>query len=245
MMTYSFMCVNKAIPIHASTEFTAFRDFQNFKKRRGDLPTQLEGDAVDVRGLMHRDGSVFSTVSLEDLRNPNQLYVSLGAKTVVGLPFKDIATSDSIYLPEVPPVEDAASRRTLKRLQEVGVGVLADIEKLVLTPIDNSVAITPLTSLSAGLPALPQGSIRYAISVTGTEDAALYQKLAELQKAEPRIALLIINVPAPTSNVHASRRVFQLLSDNNLSLPVVHQISLDVKDKDQLIFVIYQSCLWS
>eukprot|EP01042_Synura_sphagnicola_P003287 gene3287-4068_t len=138
---------------------------------------------------MHRDGSVFSTVSLEDLRNPNQLYVSLGAKIVV------------------PPVEDAASRRTLKRLQEVGVGVLADIEKLVLTPIDNSVAITPLTSLSA----------------------------AELQKAEPRIALLILNVPAPTSNVHASRRVFQLLSNNNLSLPVVHQISLDVKDKDQLI----------
>jgi len=160
MMTYSFMCVNKAIPIHASTEFTAFRDFQNFKKRRGDLPTQLEGDAVDVRGLMHRDGSVFSTVSLEDLRNPNQLYVSLGAKTLFGLPFKDIATSDSIYLPEVPPVEDAASRRTLKRLQEAGVGVLADIEKLVLTPIDNSVTITPHTSLSAGLPALTQGSIR-------------------------------------------------------------------------------------
>eukprot|EP01042_Synura_sphagnicola_P008463 gene8463-10848_t len=197
------MYVNKAIRIHASTESTASRDFQNFKKRRGDLPTQLGGDAVDVRGLMHRDGSVFSTVSLEDLRYPNQLYVSLGAKTVVGLPFKDIATSDSIYLPEVPPVEDAASRRTLKRLQEVGVGVLADIETLVLTPIDNSVAITPLASLSAGLPALPQESIRgYAISVTGTEDAALYLKLAELQKAEPRIALLIINVPAPTSNVH-------------------------------------------
>jgi len=151
---------SKYSAIPAWTESTASRDFQNFKKRRGDLPSQLEGDKVDVRGLMHRDGSVFSTVSLEDLRNPNQLYVSLGAKTLFGLPFKDIATSDSIYLPEVPPVEDAASRRTLKRLQEAGVGVLADIEKLVLTPIDNSVTITPHTSLSAGLPALTQGSIR-------------------------------------------------------------------------------------
>ena len=30
---------------------------------------------------------------------------------VVGMPFKDIATSDSIYLPEVPAVGDAASRK--------------------------------------------------------------------------------------------------------------------------------------
>jgi hypothetical protein len=30
---------------------------------------------------------------------------------VVGMPFKDIATTDSIYLPEVPEVGDAASRK--------------------------------------------------------------------------------------------------------------------------------------
>lgn len=30
---------------------------------------------------------------------------------VVGMPFKDIATTDSIYLPEVPAVTDTASRK--------------------------------------------------------------------------------------------------------------------------------------
>jgi hypothetical protein len=30
---------------------------------------------------------------------------------VVGMPFKDIATTDSIYLPEVPAVGDTASRK--------------------------------------------------------------------------------------------------------------------------------------
>ena len=36
------------------------RNFMEFTKRRGTLPAQMEGDAVDVRGFMHRDGSVFS-----------------------------------------------------------------------------------------------------------------------------------------------------------------------------------------
>ena len=36
---------------------------------------------------------------------------------VVGMPFKDIATSDTLYLPRVPPKSDAAGRKALKRLQ--------------------------------------------------------------------------------------------------------------------------------
>ena len=50
------------------------RDFMQFTKRRGVLPGQMDGDPVDVRGLMHRDGSVFSVVTLEDLKMPDQLY---------------------------------------------------------------------------------------------------------------------------------------------------------------------------
>ena len=71
------------------------RDFQ----KSAELPSQLDGDMFDVRGMMHRDGSVFSAVSLEDLKNPELLYNNLGAKMVVGM-LKDIATTDSIYLPE-------------------------------------------------------------------------------------------------------------------------------------------------
>ena len=50
------------------------RDFMNFNKRRGTLPGQMEGDPVDMRGLMHRDGSVFSVVTLDDLKKPEALY---------------------------------------------------------------------------------------------------------------------------------------------------------------------------
>lgn len=43
--------------------------------------------------------------------NPIYFPLHIGAKMVVGMPFKDIATTDSIYLPEVPAVTDTASRK--------------------------------------------------------------------------------------------------------------------------------------
>lgn len=74
-----------------------------FSRRRGPLPAQKEGDQIDVRGFLHRDGSVLSSLSLGALKNtpPEELYKQLGAKLAVGMPFKDVATVDSIYLPEV------------------------------------------------------------------------------------------------------------------------------------------------
>jgi hypothetical protein len=49
----------------------------------------------------HRDGTVYSAVTLAELAAPEQLYRKLGAKLVVGMPFKDIATSDGVFLREV------------------------------------------------------------------------------------------------------------------------------------------------
>jgi (E)-4-hydroxy-3-methylbut-2-enyl-diphosphate synthase len=131
--------------IPAWTETT--RDFMNFSKRKGDLPVQIEGDAIDIRGMMHRDGSVFSSVSLADLKNPDTLYRSLGSKMVVGMPFKDIATSDSIYLPEVPASDDSVARKVIKRLQDVAVGVIAPIAELQKAPLSGSVAVVELADI--------------------------------------------------------------------------------------------------
>jgi (E)-4-hydroxy-3-methylbut-2-enyl-diphosphate synthase len=44
---------------------------------------------------------VFSAVPLSELAQPEALYRKLGAKLVVGMPFKDIATSDSIFMRQV------------------------------------------------------------------------------------------------------------------------------------------------
>ncbi len=45
------------------------------------------------------------------------MYRALGAKLVVGMPFKDIATSDSLFLRSLPEASDNAGQRALRRLQ--------------------------------------------------------------------------------------------------------------------------------
>ena len=54
---------------------------------------------------------------LQDLEGAEGTYKRLGAKLVVGMPFKDIATSDTLLMHSVPSRQDAAGRRALKRLQ--------------------------------------------------------------------------------------------------------------------------------
>eukprot|EP00597_Dinobryon_sp_UTEXLB2267_P015824 CAMPEP_0170117650 /NCGR_PEP_ID=MMETSP0020_2-20130122/13139_1 /TAXON_ID=98059 /ORGANISM="Dinobryon sp., Strain UTEXLB2267" /LENGTH=667 /DNA_ID=CAMNT_0010346295 /DNA_START=244 /DNA_END=2250 /DNA_ORIENTATION=+ len=223
-----------AIPAWEET----IRDVTSFSRRRGDLPAQQEGDVVDVRGFLHRDGSVLCSVSLETLQKmqPEELYRQLGAKLVVGMPFKDVATVDSIYLPQVPATSDSASRRVLKRLQEVSVGVVAPIAELNLNPLPNAIALVTLEDLAnQGLPPLPSMAVRYAVKLTGIEPAEMYTKLSA---AGNKVVMALLEVPAHVSRVHASRRAFQLLHNNQVNLPVIHSLAFPkqkMTDKDQLI----------
>jgi (E)-4-hydroxy-3-methylbut-2-enyl-diphosphate synthase len=177
---------------------------------------------------------------LADLKNnADILYRNLGCKLVVGMPFKDIATSDSIYLPEVPPVDDSNSRKVLKRLTDVAVGIIAPYDELKQKPLPNSVAIVTLEAINkqynGALPPLPSGSIRYAIKVTGIEPTEYYKCLSNLHNNDGNslTSMLIVEVPNHVSRVHASRRVFQLLGENSNNLPVIHSLAFDsMKDKD-------------
>ena len=130
-----------AVPTYVDT-----RDITSFARRQGDLPAQREGDPVDVRGFANRDGSVISVVSPEMFTKENAayLYQELGCKTAVGMPFKDIATSDSIYMRTVPPSSDKEGRTALRRLMEVNVGVIVPAEELEKDPLDNAVALMSL-----------------------------------------------------------------------------------------------------
>lgn len=60
--------------------------------------------------------SILLVSTVQDLKRPEVMFKALGAKLAVGMPFKDIATSDSILLREVPAADDAEARRALRRL---------------------------------------------------------------------------------------------------------------------------------
>jgi (E)-4-hydroxy-3-methylbut-2-enyl-diphosphate synthase len=127
-------------------KYSDTRDITSFSRRQAELPAQREGDEVDVRGFANRDGSVFSVVTPEMLTKESipYLYQELGCKTAVGMPFKDIATSDSIFMREIPRSTDVAPRTALRRLLEAGVGVIVPAEELYKEPLKNSVALMNL-----------------------------------------------------------------------------------------------------
>lgn len=130
----------------AVQKYVDTRDITSYSRRHGALPEQQEGDDIDVRGFLNRDGSVIAAVTPEMLakNNVQYLYKELGCKLAVGMPFKDIATVDSILMKELPEVDDADARLALKRLIEVSMGVIVPAAELEAKPLENAVALMDL-----------------------------------------------------------------------------------------------------
>ncbi|PIA37398.1 hypothetical protein AQUCO_03000174v1 [Aquilegia coerulea] len=198
------------------------RRYFDFQRRSGQLPLQKEGDEVDYRGVLHRDGSVLMSVSLDQLKTPELLYKSLAAKLVVGMPFKDLATVDSILVRELPPLDDIDARLALKRLIDVSMGVLTPLSEQLTKPLPNAIVVVNLKELSSGAyKLLPEGT-RLAVSVRGDEP---YEELDILKDVDA--VMLLHHLPSTeekVSRVHAARRLFDYLEDNALTFPVIHHI---------------------
>ncbi|GFQ00270.1 4-hydroxy-3-methylbut-2-en-1-yl diphosphate synthase chloroplastic [Phtheirospermum japonicum] len=177
------------------------RRYFDFQRRTGQLPLQKEGEEVDYRGVLHRDGSVLMSVSLDQLKAPELLYKSLAAKLIVGMPFKDLATVDSILLRELPAEDD---------------------KDALTKPLPNALVMVTLNELSTGAhKLLPEGT-RLVVSVRGDEP---YDELKILKTTDA--VMILHDLPYSEdkiSRVHAARRIFEYLSENSLDFPVIHHI---------------------
>lgn len=223
-----------SVPWQSPVPFTeTVRDYLKFERRQGDLVTQKEDDTVDLRQVLHRDGSVLARVSLEELRSPEALYVELGCKLAVGMPFKDVATVDSIILDEVPPADDQEARRTLKRLQDAGLGVIAPVADLKACAVPASIALYTIEEALAAKDAgegLPEGALRSVVTLTAEEDDETLGRLKELDAI-----FLMIKCNDGVSRVHASRRVFEFLARDKLNFPVIHHLTFGAMDSNNLL----------
>lgn len=211
------------------------RHYFDFQRRSGQLPLQKEGEEVDYRNVLHRDGSVLMSVSLDQLKAPELLYRSLAAKLVVGMPFKDLATVDSILLRELPAVEDAEARLALKRLVDISMGVLTPLSEQLTKPLPHAIVLVNLDELSSGAhKLLPQGT-RLAVTLRGDESCEQLDTL----KGVDDITMLLHSVPygeEKTGRVHAARRLFEYLQANGLNFPVIHHIEFPKStNRDDLV----------
>jgi (E)-4-hydroxy-3-methylbut-2-enyl-diphosphate synthase len=199
-----------------------YRHYFDFQRRTGQLPLQKEGEEVDYRGALHRDGSVLMSVSLDQLKMPELLYRSLAAKLVVGMPFKDLATVDSILLRELPPVDDDDSRLALKRLIDISMGVITPLSEQLTKPLPNAMVLVNLKEISTGAyKLLPEGT-RLVVSVRGDEPNEELEILKDIDAT-----MLLHDLPFTEDKigrVHAARRLFEYLSENSLNFPVIHHI---------------------
>ena len=135
----------------AVKKYVDTRDVTSFARRQSVLPQKKEGESVDAGLFLNSAGSVISVVDPDMLSKDNvpYLYQQLGCKTAVGMPFKDIATSDSILLRTIPPSTDTVARTGLRRLMEVNVGVIVPAEELEKDPVPSAVALMSLTDAIA------------------------------------------------------------------------------------------------
>lgn len=209
------------------------RNFAVFDRRNGTLPEQREGETLDYRSLLHRDGSVITPITPADLANPEILYSKIGAKMVVGMPFKDIATSDTLFMREIPAADDETARQALRRLAEVGVHVMAPVAALEATPLPGAVAILTLKDFAAGRTDLPEGVTRFAVSIDGTES---HDDIAKLNGAGAVMAMLEIAEDKGLSRVHSARFVFEGLAKANCDIPVIHhKVFAPEADTDEVV----------
>ena len=204
--------------------FTDTRDVTSYSRREVQLPDQREEDAMDFRGLLHRDGSVISVVTAEMLESPNSFYKAIGAKTAVGMPFKDIATSDSLFLTEVPTSEVGLT--ALRRLQESNVGVLARVEALEENPLPNAVAVVDLKE--AATRALPECAKRMALVAYGDESDEILASIKDLDSV-----MLIVKPLESISRLKASRRISEAVKANDLQIPMIHHYTASTAETQE------------
>merc|ERR1719316_596793 len=189
------------------------RPITSFTRREVTLAPSIYTDEFQA---LHRDGSVLTAVSASDLEDEQGLYVKLGMKTAVGMPFKDVASSDSIVLSEVP--SDKTQLRTLSRLQTAGVGVVVPASVLRETPLEGAIALVD------GGEATPECARAAALRLTGAETDA--ELAAASERKDVAFAIVDIDV-ANLSRTHAARRVFHHLKANDCAYPAILRLGYD------------------
>lgn len=227
----------------AVPEFKDNRDIFAYSKRKGNLPVKTkEKDTAkdyDYSTILHRDGSVISMVSSEAFSQPDQLYANLGCKTAVGMPFKDIATSDSIFIRELPADDNEVAFTTIRRLQESGVGILAPKNILDNTPVKGVLPVLTMKEYQNEISSIVS---RFVVTLDGTESdedlTTLFNTKTETNDNDDKSPeFLLINIDNNLSRVHAARRIFTLLKETKSTFAAIHHMVYNKENltKDEII----------
>lgn len=215
----------------AVQKYVDTRDVTSYSRRVGDLPEKKEGEKVDVSLFLNPNGSQISAILPKMLSQDSApyLYKELGFKSAVGMPFKDIATSDSIYMRTLPEADNTNARTALRRMMEVGTGVIVPAAELEKNPLENAVALVSLADALESNGKLPEGAIRLAVEIDGTEDDDAIAKVKDLDPT-----MVFISIDSGLSQLHAARRIFEIFKANDITVPAIHHYKTTADNSNDL-----------
>lgn len=160
---------------------------------------------------LHRDGTVFATVSEGDLQRPD-FFRMIGCEVVLGRPKIKATTLDSIVLMEQP--KERTSYDVLNKLLELGVGVVSPF------PIQGAKQLIKLE----------QASKEYAgqaVLVDGGSPAS-WEPLKAIQPS------LLIFTPK-TSPVHETRQFVDWIKEAKITAPVILHFKVKAQGEEAVL----------
>ena len=76
---------------------------------------------------------------------------------------------------------------------------------------------------------VPEGAIRLAVEIDGTEDDETIAKVKDLDPV-----MVFVSIDSELSQLHASRRVFEIFKANDITSPAIHHYKTNAGDSNKL-----------
>ena len=98
----------------------------------------------------------------------------------------------------------------------------------MFTSVPPSSVQTPSFVVKSGVQ-LPAGAVRLAVEIDGSEDDATIAKVKDLDPL-----MVSICISDELSQLHASRRVFEIFKSNDIKVPAIHHYRTTASDSNEL-----------
>lgn len=171
---------------------------------------------------MHRDGSVFISADINDLKSP-YLYKELGCESALGRPKLKMNTSDCVIIQAKP--KDELASQNLKNLQEIGVSVFSKSLETEYFPLFTFQDFA--IEVQKNKFALTQAEKPLAVIIQQESE----EKWALLESLPPSVIFL-----SPLTNrLHYARKFFNWLQRKKISIPVILSFRYECLKEDLII----------
>ncbi len=195
-----------------------YRNIEAIERRSVILPKNFS---------MHRDGTVMSGASSNDLKDPD-FYKKLGCDTQMGHPKLKTSTADCIVLSE--KFSSPQIIQTIKDLKDLGVGILSK------DPEANEMPLLPLEK--ALLTHIQQcNHDRFATFLMKKSQVAVIIKdeLCNQWNCIEEIKPTLIFLSPTTNRLHYSRQFFEWLQKRKIQIPVILNFAYECTKEDLII----------